>query len=198
MRPKPVQRWQPGLARAGRRWNGELPADSARRTDRNLAVTWNRSSQVPRRIGPDCVVGALADRLATVVAKVAFEVPALQAARLIVSASTCPPPIGGSRPSSRYDAIISRAASSSIARASSTVGAHVTTAGHSANWAIVQPFSSGVKTAVSVTESLIPPSMHLLRPQTNTNMPRVHPHCCIRERAVASAIGPYAIARDDG
>jgi hypothetical protein len=64
-------------------------------------VAWDRSSQLPPAIGPDGVLGAFADRLATVVAKVAFEIAELQAARLIVSASACPPPIGGSRPSSR-------------------------------------------------------------------------------------------------
>ena len=89
--------------------------------------------------------------------QVTFEFLSLHAAaRSIVTCSACPPPIGGSRPSSRYDAIISRAASSSISRASSTVRPHVTTAGYSASWAIVQPFSSGVKTAVSVMDSLIP------------------------------------------
>ena len=42
----------------------------------------------------------------------------------------------------------------SSSRAPSTVRPQVTTAGHSANWAMVQPFSSGVKTAVSVSSRL--------------------------------------------
>lgn len=46
------------------------------------------------------------------------------------------------------ESIISQAASSSSDRASSRVGAQVTTSGHSARWAIVKPFSAGVKTAV--------------------------------------------------
>jgi hypothetical protein len=56
-----------------------------------------------------------------------LELAALQAARSMVIDSTLPPPICGSRPSARYDAIISRAASASISRASSTVRPHVTT-----------------------------------------------------------------------
>jgi len=61
----------------------------------------DRGAQVPLDVRPDRVLGAVSDRLAAVVAQMAFEVAALQAARLIVSASACPPPIGGSRPSSR-------------------------------------------------------------------------------------------------
>jgi hypothetical protein len=53
------------------------------------------------------------------------------------------------------DAIISRAGSSSMSRASARVRQQVTTAGHPASWAIVQPSSSGVNTAVGVVESLI-------------------------------------------
>ncbi len=49
----------------------------------------------------DCVAGALAEWCAAVVGEVPLEVAALQAARLILSDSTRPPPIGGSRPSSR-------------------------------------------------------------------------------------------------
>jgi hypothetical protein len=47
------------------------------------------------------MTSALAQRPAAVPAQMAFQVAPLQAARSIVSASTCPPPIGTSRPSSR-------------------------------------------------------------------------------------------------
>ena len=114
-----------------------------------------RDSEVTVGVPPDRVIRALPQQHAAVVAQVALELAARQAARLIVNGSTCPPPIGGSRPSSRYEATISRAASNSISRASSIVRPHVTTAGHSASCAIVQPFSSGVKTAVKVNVSLI-------------------------------------------
>jgi hypothetical protein len=58
------------------------------------------SPQVARDVGPDSVVGALAYRLAAVLAKMHLELSPLQAARSIVICSTWPPPIGGSRPSS--------------------------------------------------------------------------------------------------
>jgi hypothetical protein len=64
-------------------------------------MTGHGSTSVHGRIRPDRVVGALPDRLAAVCAEVRFEVAPLQAARSIVIASTWPPPIGGSRPSSR-------------------------------------------------------------------------------------------------
>ena len=80
-------------------------------------ISWwqgDRLAQVAREIARWTRVpgSSLANRLAAVVAQMTLEVAALQAARLIVSTSTWPPPIGGSRPSSRYDAIILRAASS--------------------------------------------------------------------------------------
>ncbi|MGI9030885.1 MAG: hypothetical protein ACR2HP_13015 [Ilumatobacteraceae bacterium] len=51
-----------------------------------------------------------------------LEFATLQAAvTSIVICSTCPPPMGGSRPSSQGDANLSSAASSNISRASSTV-----------------------------------------------------------------------------
>ena len=64
-------------------------------------MTGHWGAEILTGIGPDCVTGALAGRRAPVVGEVALEVAALQAARLILSDSTRPPPIGGSRPSSR-------------------------------------------------------------------------------------------------
>ncbi len=114
----------------------------------------HRGAKIARAVRPDRVAGALANDLTAVLGQVSLEFLASQAAaRSIVTCSAWPPPIGGSRPSSRYEAIISRAASSSSSRASSTVRPQVTTAGHSASCAIVQPFSSGVKTAVRVSVS---------------------------------------------
>lgn len=78
-----------------------MAADRTGGADRDLAVAWDRGAEVLRRVGPDRVVCALADRLAAVFGEVAFEVAALQAAVSIVSASTWPLPIGGWRPSSR-------------------------------------------------------------------------------------------------
>lgn len=138
-----------GRSRAVDRWRAQ--------SDRYLAVPRNRCAQVSSDVRPDRVIGALPDDPAAAVGEVTFEVSTPHAvARSIVTCSACPPPMGGSRPSSRYEAIISCAASRSISRASSTVRPQVTTAGHSANWAIVQPFSSGVKTAVSVIGALTP------------------------------------------
>ena len=97
-------------------------------------MTRHGRPQVAVWIRPDRVAGTLPDRRAAVDAQVRFEIAALQAARLMVRASARPAADWGSRPSSRYDATISAAASSNIARASSTVGAQVTTAGHSASW----------------------------------------------------------------
>jgi hypothetical protein len=134
--------------------DAELPANRARRSERDLTMTWHGSAEFTARVRPDGVSWALANDLATVLGEMSLEVLTPQAAASsIVTCSVWPPPIGGSRPSSRYEAIISCAASNNISRASSTVRPQVTTAGHSASCAIVQPFSSGVKTAVSVTVS---------------------------------------------
>lgn len=72
----------------------------ARAVPVGIAVVWDGGAQILRWVGPDLVVCAVADRLAAVLAQVAFEVAALQAAVSMVSGSTWPVPIGGSRPSS--------------------------------------------------------------------------------------------------
>ena len=61
----------------------------------------DRGTEILIGVHPDCVAGALAEWRAAVVGEVPLEVAALQAARLILSDSTRPPPIDGSRPSSR-------------------------------------------------------------------------------------------------
>lgn len=90
------------LARAARRWNARLSTDGAGRAERDLAMAWDRSTEIAARIHPDRVSGSLATLLAAVVAEVTHEVGPLQAAASsIVTCSAWPPPIGGSRPSSR-------------------------------------------------------------------------------------------------
>lgn len=89
-------------ARAVRRRDGELAADRSCSADRDLAVAWDRRAPIERGIAPDRVAGTLADQFAAVVEKMSFELLALHAAaRSIVTCSACPPPIGGSLPSSR-------------------------------------------------------------------------------------------------
>ncbi len=88
-------------AYAGWRWNRELAADRAGGAGGDLAVPRDRSAQVGGRAAPDRVAGALAEHFAAVFRQVALQLAAFQAARSIVTLSTCPPPIGGSRPSSR-------------------------------------------------------------------------------------------------
>jgi hypothetical protein len=92
---------RPGLPRPSGRRNGELPARRSRGSEWDLAVARDRRSEIAAGGAPDHVVRALAKHLAAVFAQVSFELAPLQAARLIVSDSTWPPPIGGSRPSSR-------------------------------------------------------------------------------------------------
>ena len=88
-------------ARSRRRRNRELAADRAGSPGRDFAMPRHGRAQVRGRVVPDGVVGALAQH-PTAVSEVALEVVALQAAAMsIVSCSTWPPPIGGSRPSSR-------------------------------------------------------------------------------------------------
>jgi len=64
-------------------------------------MTRHRGTALDPWIRPDCMTGALTKPHAAVLAQVRLELPALQAARSIVIGSTWPPPIGGSRPSSR-------------------------------------------------------------------------------------------------
>ena len=61
----------------------------------------HRRPQVECRVRPYSVIGTFAKELAAVIAQVALEIAALQAATVIVMRSTWPAPIGGSRPSSR-------------------------------------------------------------------------------------------------
>ena len=79
-----------------------MSADRAGSAGRDFAVP---GTGVRRSEGGLCQMvwfGALAQHLAAVSGEVALEFAALQAAATsIVSCSTCPPPIGGSRPSSR-------------------------------------------------------------------------------------------------
>ena len=59
----------------------------------------HRGPQIQYGVRPDRVVGALAQRLAAAVAQMTLKLAALQAAGSMVICSTCPKPIGGSRPS---------------------------------------------------------------------------------------------------
>ena len=61
----------------------------------------DRRAQITAWVTPDRVAGAFANRGAAVVGEMPLEITALQAARSILSDSTRPPPIGGSRPSAR-------------------------------------------------------------------------------------------------
>ena len=84
-----------------RRRDRELPADCAGGACRDFAVPRHGRAEVSGRVVPDGVVRALAQYGAAVSSEVALQLAALQAAATsIVSCSTWPPPIGGSRPSS--------------------------------------------------------------------------------------------------
>ena len=79
-----------------------MSADRAGSPGRDLKVPRHGRAQVGGSVVPDGVVGALAQHLAAVSGEGALEFAALQgAATSIVICSTCPPPIGGSQPSSR-------------------------------------------------------------------------------------------------
>lgn len=89
-------------ARAARRRDGKLAADRSGSPDRDFAVARDRCASIERGIAPDRVPATFADQFAAVVEKMSFELLAFHAAaRSIVTCSACPPPIGGSLPSSR-------------------------------------------------------------------------------------------------
>jgi hypothetical protein len=73
-------------------------------------MAWNRRAEIMSLVAPDRVPATLADRLALTPAQMSLKIARLhvqqrlsddQAASSIVIGSTCPPPIGGSRPSCR-------------------------------------------------------------------------------------------------
>jgi len=97
-RPEP-SRPRARSARAAERRDGELAADRAGGASRDLAMARDRGTQIQYGVRPDRVVGALAQRLAAAVAQMTLKLAALQAAGSMVICSTCPKPIGGSRPS---------------------------------------------------------------------------------------------------
>ena len=71
-----------------RRRKRELTADGPRRTDRYLAMTRNRRTEIDRRVPPDRMVGALAEHLTAMIDEMAFELlPLHAAARSIVTCS---------------------------------------------------------------------------------------------------------------
>ena len=76
-------------ARVLRRWDGELAADRADRSRRDLAVPRDRRTLIDGRVVPDRMVGALAQHGAPVSCEMAVEVAASQAtgARSIVTCS---------------------------------------------------------------------------------------------------------------
>ena len=97
-RRKPPRR---ELSRAARRRNGKLATDRSCSPDRDLPVAWDGCASIERGITPDRVPATFTDRFAAVLEKMSLELLALHAARSIVTCSACPPPIGGSLPSSR-------------------------------------------------------------------------------------------------
>ncbi len=90
-----------GSARADGWRDRELSAYRSCRAGRDLAMAGYWGAEILAGICPDDMTGALAEWRATVVGEVPLEVATLQAARVIFSDSTRPPPMGGSRPSSR-------------------------------------------------------------------------------------------------